>query len=586
LPIQHERIKRDIAAIATCTATPGAGASRPTFSESWRAACDYVISELERAECEVRVDAAGNIHARPAALGWNTPAWLSGSHLDSVPNGGDYDGVVGVVVALETLRAAHEARQLTTPLELVIFAEEEGTTFGLGMLGSHGYVGNISSEDLAQLRNADGQSYLEAGLAHGVRAKEVGRRLFRPENIRGFVETHVSQGPRLWAEGKRVAVVKTVAGRRQYRCRLVGRANHAGSTPMMDRQDALAAASEIIVALEALGRELPFRTVITVGQIFSRPNAINVIAGQVKFTVDFRSPDNDVLEEGNTRIHELVEEIASRRGVRSFLEVTETVRAEDFDGDICARLIAAGHAAGLSEVPVTISGALHDAAVLSAHCPSAMLFVASREGISHNPDEFSRTEDVTLAAEMLWEFLSGTYTADTRPAPVSIYEINRMDQLRFVEVVGPVFERSPWIAERTWRRKSFDSLGELHDALVETVHAADRDEQIALIRAHPDLVGRAARAGKLTADSTHEQASAGLDDLSPEEIALFDQYNKTYRERFGFPFVICARENKKESILAAFPMRLENTRDEEIETALAEIAKIAWFRLLDRVGDL
>jgi OHCU decarboxylase len=162
-------------------------------------------------------------------------------------------------------------------------------------------------------------------------------------------------------------------------------------------------------------------------------------------------------------------------------------------------------------------------------------------------------------------------------------ELDAMDRDEFTRVVGPVFEHSPWIAEETWGQRPFSSLEELHLALCDTVAAASEAKQVALIQAHPDLVGRAALAGTLTAASTNEQASAGLDRLSAEEVALFQKHNAAYRERFGFPFVICARLNKKEAILAAFPTRLKNTRGQEIQTALAEIETIARLRLEDLI---
>jgi 2-oxo-4-hydroxy-4-carboxy-5-ureidoimidazoline decarboxylase len=168
---------------------------------------------------------------------------------------------------------------------------------------------------------------------------------------------------------------------------------------------------------------------------------------------------------------------------------------------------------------------------------------------------------------------------------MTIDQINRLGREDFVSVVGPVFEHSPWIAERTWPDRPFADVDALHRALCRTVRSAAPEEQVGLIRAHPDLVGRAARAGTLTPESTREQRGAGLGALSDEEIALFDRYNAAYRERFGFPFVICARENKKDTILAAFPVRLEHTREEEIATALGEIEKIAHFRLRDAVRD-
>ena len=165
----------------------------------------------------------------------------------------------------------------------------------------------------------------------------------------------------------------------------------------------------------------------------------------------------------------------------------------------------------------------------------------------------------------------------------NVAQLNSMERGEFVRVVGPVFEHSPWIAEAAWPKRPFTDPRRLHEALCETVREAGEERQLALICAHPDLVGRAALAGTMTPASTSEQASAGLGRLSAEEIDQFQKHNVAYREKFGFPFVICARLNKKEAILGAFPIRLEHSRPEEIKTALEEIGKIAYLRLQDIV---
>jgi OHCU decarboxylase len=167
--------------------------------------------------------------------------------------------------------------------------------------------------------------------------------------------------------------------------------------------------------------------------------------------------------------------------------------------------------------------------------------------------------------------------------PITLDYLNAADQAGFVVAVGHLFEHSPWIAAEAWRQQPFATREALHAALTAVMYAADQERQLALIRAHPDLAGRLARAGALTVESTREQTAAGLDQLSPEEHAQFIAFNEAYRARFGFPFVICARENNKTAILAAFSVRLEHTREQEIATALAEIAKIAWLRLIDAV---
>ncbi len=166
---------------------------------------------------------------------------------------------------------------------------------------------------------------------------------------------------------------------------------------------------------------------------------------------------------------------------------------------------------------------------------------------------------------------------------LTLDQVNNLDHQAFVATFGAVYEGSPWIAAEAWDARPFASLDHLHRALWAVVETASRARQEALILAHPDLVGEAARAGTLTRASAGEQAAAGLDRLSAAEIADFDRFNRAYRKRFGFPFVVCARENKKETILAGFTRRLGNTREEEIAAALAEIAKIARYRLQDIV---
>jgi len=255
------------------------------------------------------------------------------------------------------------------------------------------------------------------------------------------------------------------------------------------------------------------------------------------------------------------------------VEQTESILARPMDAGLIERLRAAAAGDGL---PVTVSGALHDSAVIAPFVPTVMLFVPSRDGISHNPAEFSRVEDVADAARLVERVVR-------KP---TVRQLGAMDRAAFVAVCGPFFENSPWIAERTWDRgPPFASRADLHEKLCATLAAATGDEKLALIRAHPDLVGKMAQAGQLTPHSAAEQAAAGLDKLSPEEVESFQAYNDVYRETFGFPFVICARENKKEAILAAFPRRLKHTREREIDVAIEEICKIAHLRVLDAVSE-
>jgi allantoate deiminase len=570
MAIDVERIRADIEAIARCTLTPGQGATRPTFSPAWAAARAYVIAQAEAAGCAVRTDAAGNVHARLKSLAWDAPAWLVGSHIDSVPHGGDYDGVAGVVVALELLRSARDKNLAGLPVELIVFAEEEGPTFGLGMIGSRLWVGELDEPALRELKNAQGQTYIEAGRPFGVEPVRLADDRLDPSRYLGLIEVHIEQGPGMWRRDQRLAVVLAIAGRRQYRIVLEGEANHAGATSMADRRDALAGAAAMMSTLEALVRMAGFDHVITFGRISNHPNAINVIPDRVEFTIDFRTPSDDMFVTGDRDIRRVIEDEARGRGLTVSIEQTESIPARVMSPRLVLTLRA-----DLDVEFANVSGALHDSAILSLHIPTVMLFVPSKDGISHNPAEFSRVEDIAAAATVVEKLVR-------RP---TIKQLSAMDRAGFLTLCGPLFEHSPWIAQRAWEQRPFASSSDLHEKLCGIVASAAPDDQLSLIRAHPDLVGRLAREGRLTRESTAEQAAAGLTALTEPEAAQFEQFNKAYREKFGFPFVICARENRKEAILAAFPQRLGNDRDREIATALQEIYKIARLRLADAIWE-
>lgn len=400
MKINPHRIAADIEAIAAFTETPGAGHSRSTFSAPWIAARDYVIAEARRAGCAHRIDAAGNIHITPVAARADEKRWLSGSHIDSVPNGGKFDGVAGIVVPLEILRAAHEANE-NINLELIIFAEEEGTTFNLGMLGSRTWCGTLTADQLKNLRNKHGQNFIEAGRSCGVDPTRFAADRINPNLYHGLIEVHVEQGPAMWELNQPIAIVTAINGRRQFGVRIDGEPNHAGSTPMNYRKDALAAAAECALAVEQLAPSLSPRTVATVGRFAVSPNAINVINGTVEFTIDLRSDTDEIIAAGDVTLRQKLAAICARRSVRLSITQTESLPAMPMDSAILDRLRRAARECNIANPVETSSGALHDAAIVAPFLPTAMLFVASKGGISHNPAEFSRIEDIALAAEVL-----------------------------------------------------------------------------------------------------------------------------------------------------------------------------------------
>jgi len=566
MPVDVNRIQADIRAIAACTHTPGNGATRPTFSPQWGKACDYVITKTKAVGCDVFIDPFGNLHARAPGIDANAKVWLCGSHIDTVPHGGDYDGVVGIVVALELIRSATD-EGVALPLELIIFAEEEGPTFGLGMLGARAWVGELDESHLAQLKNADGENYFQAGRMFGVDATRFAAHRFDRTKYLGLIEAHIEQGPGMWDRDQRLAVVSAIAGRQQYKAVLTGQANHAGATSMRDRRDALACAAEIALMLESLAGEISPDAVCTIGRLSVLPGAVNVIPDLVEFTIDFRAPADDHLRRADTLIKSRIESIATRRGIGVILETSEGIPARPMNATLVSSLS--------ENLPVVMSGALHDSAVMAPHLPTVMLFIPSQGGISHNPAEFSRFEDVAGCARHI-ELLV------RRP---TLSMLNAMPFESFVDLCGRFYEHSPWVARDVAGLRPFDSIDELTCAMSRVVRAAPVEPQMSLINAHPDLVGKLARQNRLTSESTNEQSAAGLMTLTPDEVAAFEAYNAAYRSKFGFPFIICARLNKKQAILAAFPVRLKSDRQAETQTALAEIDKIARLRAHDAIWE-
>lgn len=399
--ISAERIGRDLDLVAQFREPSSEpGFHRPTFSPSWKKACDYVAEQAQAVGCRIRRDAAGNLRASRVTPSPSHPVWLSGSHLDSVPGGGRFDGVAGVLVALELLRACPEI-----PLELIVFVEEEGTGFGTALIGSRLWTKSLTWADLEEIRSPKGQKFIDSALPFGLHRKRLETGNFGEpwQNYRGFVEVHVEQGSRLWKRNQSVAVVDAVNGRRQYRGTFVGTPNHAGSTRMEDRFDALSGAAELALALETLGRDLDAQSgaaTLTMGSLDLFPNATNVIPGEARFTLDFRSRSAETLSEGDRKIRELLTQIGTRRGLKTGITEIENIAPQTFDPGLCRRLIGAGEKLGFPAEPMA-SGALHDACVLAPQLPSAMVFVASRDGLSHHPDEFSRTEDLAAACRLV-----------------------------------------------------------------------------------------------------------------------------------------------------------------------------------------
>ncbi len=371
------------------------GSTRRTFLSPPMRDCHRELTRwLSAAGAEVSVDAAGNLRAFYAGSQSNAPRLLLGSHLDTVPNAGAYDGVLGVVIAVALLESL-EKRRLPFAIEVVAFSEEEGVRFGTPFLGSRALVGTLR-EDLLNLRDANDISVRDAIEHFGLNPAEISRAKLSGDTL-AYLEFHIEQGPVLESIGRALGAVDAIAAQTRMEFVFLGRANHAGTTPMHLRHDAVAAAAEWIVAVEHAAQSHP-GLVATVGQISAKPGAVNVIAAEASVTLDVRHKSNDILDRAADSLVRMAHDIAERRGLSLRQNVLLSQRAVAMDPFLVDQIQEAIRSTGCQPHRIT-SGAGHDAMILAEKVPVAMIFLRSPGGISHDPAETVLVEDVAKALE-------------------------------------------------------------------------------------------------------------------------------------------------------------------------------------------
>lgn len=398
--INADRLWSRLYELAEVGRSEGGGVTRLSFTEEERAAKGLVASYMREAGLEVRQDAVGNLIGRREGSDPEAPIVLAGSHVDSVPNGGDFDGPLGVLAAVEALQVMEE-RDVETgrPIEVVAFTDEEGARFGFGMIGSRATAGTLTPEDLDR-EDESGVSIAGAMRDSGLDPERIDEAA-RPEgSIHAYVELHIEQGRILENEDLPVGVVTGIAGPVWLRLTLEGEAGHAGTTPMGLRRDALVAAAAIVGRVEREAARTG-TTVGTVGQLELKPGGINIIPGHVSFSLDLRDIDKEVRDGVEARISDEAGRICEERGIG-----LETQTLQRLPPVLCSDLVrgAAREACdALGFEPFELaSGAGHDGMHLADLCPIGMIFVRSKNGLSHNPDEYSSREDCTAGAEVLY----------------------------------------------------------------------------------------------------------------------------------------------------------------------------------------
>ena len=380
----------DLEAAARIGADTG-GVSRFAWTPELGAANEWLIERLGELGLATEIDAAGNVIGRWEA--GKGRALLTGSHLDTVPRGGRYDGALGVLAALEAVRILkREGVQPRRPLWIVSFNDEEGTRFHTGMLGSRAFVGDADLED-----------WRDRGLPEAMR--EAGFEFERlPEareidSVGAYLELHIEQGPVLEAAGVDVGIVTAITGILGFHARFLGEANHAGTTPMELRRDALAGAAKAVVALRDEARSRADMTA-NVGTIVAEPGAFNVVPGAAEITIDVRSPTAEGYADVERFVREELARIAAEEGLQLELAETHRLGPVPLDPELQETIERAAELEGAAYVRMP-SGAGHDAMVLGRHVPAGMIFVPSRGGVSHSPEEYTPPEQCELGARVL-----------------------------------------------------------------------------------------------------------------------------------------------------------------------------------------
>ncbi|HKA92066.1 MAG TPA: Zn-dependent hydrolase [Haliangiales bacterium] len=397
MKLKGERLARDLERLATFGRDPDGGWTRPALSPADAQARAYVREEMLAMGLAVVHDEVGNLIGRRRGARDDAPV-VTGSHLDTVPRGGRFDGPLGVAGALEAVRALDEAGVTTgRPIEVVAFTGEEGSRFPRGTIGSAAMSGDVPVAEIFALEDRDGVRFLDALATYAdAGAPRPARR--PPGSVHAFVELHIEQGGVLEARRIAVGAVTAIQGLVQHVARVRGDANHAGATPMHLRRDALAGAAEMVLAVERVAEEVG--AVATVGRLEVEPGGYNIIPGAATLSIDLRAPDAGTLDELDRQIRAELIAAAERRALH--LELTRRQRVEPA---ACAELVISAVERAAAEAGASVmrlpSGAIHDALHMGALCPTGMIFVPSVGGKSHCPEEESGLPEMLRGCEVL-----------------------------------------------------------------------------------------------------------------------------------------------------------------------------------------
>lgn len=379
------------------------GITRLAFTPEDRAAKDLVASFMKEAGLSVREDAVGNIIGRMEGRNPEAPVILTGSHIDSVYNGGIFDGALGIIGGIEALQTMREQGIKTEhPIEVYAFNDEEGARFSYSMMGSRGMIGSLKPEDL-ELKDKEGISIANTMKSQGLDPALIRCAARTKGSIKAFIELHIEQGKVLETNNHSVGIVTGIVNELWLKCTFKGEAGHAGATPMTMRHDALVATAEFIQTVEREAKKTG-TTVATVGKLNVLPGGINIIPGTVEFTLDLRDLDQKVSDRVEDCIFKEAKRICRERSLEMHTEVLQRIPPAPCSEEFQVAAKDAFTKLGLEPFYLP-SGAGHDAMQLVNICPIGMIFIRSKDGISHNPAEWSSPEDCTDGANVLYHTL-------------------------------------------------------------------------------------------------------------------------------------------------------------------------------------
>ncbi|MDA0225270.1 MAG: Zn-dependent hydrolase [Proteobacteria bacterium] len=393
--VNGDRLWRSLMDLARIGATPKGGVCLITLTETDKAGRDLFAQWAREAGLTIEVDAIGNIFARRAGTDPSAPAVAMGSHLDSQPSGGKFDGAYGVMAGLEVVRALNDAKVRTrAPIDVVAWTNEEGSRFVPTMMGSGVYAGVHALDYALAQKDLEGVSVRDALSAIGYAGTA------RPSHPGAYFEAHIEQGPVLEATQTTIGVVAGALGQRWFDLEITGQDAHAGPTPMEIRRDALLAAARLVLEVNRIATSFPDYARGTVGQLVVRPNSRNVVPGSVYMTVDLRNARETTLEAMVAALETAVKSIEAECRVSIAIEQVVSFPPSEFDPALVASVRAGAQALGLSNREI-VSGAAHDAVYLSRVVPAAMVFVPCEGGISHNEIESATPADLAAGADVL-----------------------------------------------------------------------------------------------------------------------------------------------------------------------------------------